>query len=60
MEKYEIRKEFIKLKNKGHSYSRCRKILKAKLDYETTASLAKKSDNKNRNLEDLPRKPNKI
>ncbi|MFC1682182.1 DDE-type integrase/transposase/recombinase [Nanoarchaeota archaeon] len=34
MKKELIRKEFFKLKLKGHSYNQCRKILKAKYDYE--------------------------
>ncbi len=34
MKKEEIRKLFFKLKLKGHSYNQCRKILKAKYDYE--------------------------
>jgi len=33
MKKEEIRKEFFKLKNKGHSYSQCTKILKAQFGY---------------------------
>lgn len=37
MKKEEIRKEFFKLKNKGHSYSQCRKILRVQFNYETTA-----------------------
>ena len=34
MKKEEIRKEFFKLKSKGHSYNQCGIILKAKYDYE--------------------------
>ncbi len=34
MKKEEVRKEFFKLKNKGHSYSQCVKILKAQFGYE--------------------------
>ena len=37
MKKEEIRKEFFKLRIKHHSYSQCRKILKAQFNYETTA-----------------------
>ena len=33
MEKFEIRKEFFKLRNKGHSYSQCKSILRAKHNY---------------------------
>lgn len=36
MKKEEIRKEFFKLKNKGHSYSQCRKLLKSLFNFETT------------------------
>lgn len=36
MKKEEIRKEFFKLKLKGHTYQQCRKILKAKYSYEVT------------------------
>jgi len=34
MKKEKIRKEYFKLRIKGHSYSQCRIILKAKFDYE--------------------------
>ena len=34
MKKQKIRKEFFKLKSKGHSYNQCRKILKATFDYD--------------------------
>lgn len=34
MKKEEIRKEFFKLKLKGHSYNQCRKILKVKHNYD--------------------------
>jgi hypothetical protein len=37
MKKEEARKEFFKLKNKGHSYSQCRKILLAQFGFETTS-----------------------
>lgn len=42
MEKYEIRKEFFKLKFKGHSYSVCRRILKAKFGYDVTVRTLKR------------------
>ena len=64
MNKYESRKEFIRLKNKGHSYSQCRKILKAKFGYEvTTRTLIrwlKRFDKGEWNLEDSSRRPKKI
>ena len=37
MKKEEIRKEFFKLRIKGHSYSQCRKILLAQFGYEVTS-----------------------
>lgn len=42
MKKELIRKEFFKLKNKGHSYSQCRIILKAKHNYEITIRTLKR------------------
>ena len=42
MKKEEIRKEFFKLKHKGHSYSQCRKLLKAKCSYEVTIRTLKR------------------
>ena len=36
MKKEEIRKEFFKLRIKQHSYSQCRRILKAKHNYDIT------------------------
>jgi hypothetical protein len=37
MKKEEARKEFFKLKNRGHSYSQCRKILLVQFGFETTS-----------------------
>jgi hypothetical protein len=37
MEKHEIRKEFFKLRTKGHSYSQCRKIILAQFGFEVTS-----------------------
>ena len=63
MDKYQIRKEFIKLRNKGHSYSQCRRILVAKYSYPVTVRTLmrwiKKFDN-NWDLEDKSRKPKTI
>jgi transposase InsO family protein len=42
MKKDEIRKEFFKLKNKGHSYSQCRVILKAKYNFDITTRTLKR------------------
>ena len=65
MKKELIRKEFFKLKFKGHSYSQCRIILKAKYNYETTARTLKRWMSRldkcdNWDLKDESRKPNKI
>jgi transposase-like protein len=37
MKKEEVRKEFFKLRIKGHSYSQCAKILRVQFSYETTS-----------------------
>jgi hypothetical protein len=42
MEKEEIRKELFKLRNNGNSYNQCRKILKARFDYECTIRTLKR------------------
>ncbi|MFH0833311.1 MAG: DDE-type integrase/transposase/recombinase, partial [archaeon] len=65
MEKALIRKEFFKLKLKGHSYSQCRIILKAKYDYKTTTRTLKRWMNRldnydSWNLKDESRKSKTI
>ena len=65
MEKEQIRKEFFKLKLKGHSYSQCRIIIKTKYNYETTTRTLKRWMNRLDNcdswdLKDKSRKPKKI
>ena len=64
MKKLEIRKEFFKLKNKGHSYTQCRSILKALYGYETTTRTlkrwVKKFDSEEWNLADKSRRPHTI
>jgi len=65
MKKELIRKEFFKLKLKGHSYNQCRIILKAKYNYETTTRTLKRwmsrLDNcENWDLKDESRKPKVI
>jgi len=65
MKKEIVRKEFIKLKNKGHSYSQCRIILSAKYDYGTTIRTLKRWMSRLDNcddwdLKDNSRRPNKI
>jgi transposase InsO family protein len=42
MRKEEIRKEFFKLKNKGHSYAQCRWILRAQFGYDLTTRTLKR------------------
>lgn len=64
MKKEEVRKEFFKLKNKGFSYSQCKKILRGKFVYEvsirTLKRWVKRLDEGEWNLQDLSKKPNKI
>jgi putative transposase len=64
MEKHEIRREFFKLKNKGHSYAQCRSILRAKYDYSTTVRTLKRwitrLDKGNWDLQDSSTKPKTI
>jgi transposase InsO family protein len=62
MKKEEIRREFFKLKNKGHSYVQCRRILKAKYEYEvntrTLKRWIKRLDLGNWDLKDKSTRPN--
>ena len=65
MKKELIRKEFFKLKLKGHSYNQCRKIIKVKYDYEVHNRTLQRWMNKldyddNWNLKDNSRKPKTI
>jgi transposase-like protein len=64
MNKEEIRKEFFKLKNKGHSYSQCRKMILAQFGYDVTArTLQRWSERLNKtewDLKDFSRKPKTI
>jgi len=64
MEKEQIRKEFYKLKIKGHSYSQCRKIILAQFGYEVTARTLQRWERKIRttewNLMDSSRRPKTI
>ena len=52
MKKALIRKEFFKLKLKGHSYNQCRKILFVKYNFETTNRTLKRWMNRLNNCED--------
>jgi len=64
MEKEEIRKEFFKLRIKGHSYSQCRKILLAQFGYNVTVRTLFRWNNTLNptewNLMDKSRRPKKI
>lgn len=64
MKKEEIRKEFFKLKNKGFSYTQCKRILKAKFEYEvnirTLKRWVKRLDEGNWDLSDKSQRPHKI
>src|SRR4030067_1329996 len=64
MKKEEIRKEFFKLKFKGHSYNQCRKILSAKYNYEVHNRTLQRWEEKLRktewDLKDKSRKPKTI
>lgn len=64
MKKEEIRKEFFKLRIKHHSYNQCRKILKAKFDYEinkrTLQRWTKLLNETEWNLKDKSKRPKTI
>lgn len=61
MKKEKIREEFFKLRIKHHSYNQCRKILRAKFDYEVTKRTlmrwSKRLNETEWNLKDKSRKP---
>jgi len=64
MKKEEIRKEFFKLRIKHHSYNQCRKILKAKFNYEVASRTLQRWDERLRktkwNLKDSSKRPKRI
>lgn len=64
MKKEEICKEFFKLKNKGFSYSQCKRILKAQFEYEVAVRTLKRWKNRlefqSWDLFDKSRRPNRI
>jgi len=64
MKKEEIRKEFFKLRIKGHSYNQCRKLLLALFGFETTTRTLKRWEKKSKseewNLRDNSTKPKTI
>jgi len=64
MDKYEVRREFFKLKYRNHSYSQCRRILRAKFGYEVTVRTlkrwVKRFEGTEWDLEDRSRRPHTI
>ena len=64
MKKEDIRKEFFKLRVKGHSYSQCRKILFTQFSYEvSTRTLQRWNERLNKtewDLSDKSKRPKKI
>src|SRR3989344_1187454 len=64
MEKYEIRKEFFKLKIKGHTNNQCRKILLVQFSYEVCKRTLQRWNGKlnkdNWDLRDKSKKPKTI
>ncbi len=64
MEKEEIRKEFFKLRIKGHSYSQCKKLLIVLFKYNVSVRTLKRWEKKLKtnewDLKDKSRKPKKI
>lgn len=64
MKKYEIRKEFFKLKFEGHSYSVCRRLLKTlycfEVEVRTLKRWVKRLDKGDWDLLDKSRRPKKI
>ena len=64
MRKEEIRKEFFKLKIKGHSYAQCRKLILAQYGYEVRARTLQRGERKlrisNWDLMDESRRPKTI
>ena len=65
MKKEIIRKEFFKLKSKGHLYNQCRKILKVKYDYEAHNRTLQRwmfnlDHNEDWNLKDNSKRPKTI
>lgn len=63
MKKHDIRKEFFKLKNKGHSYTQCVRILKAMYGFETTTRTLKRWSQRldgGWDLQDKSRRPHVI
>jgi len=63
MKKEEIRKEYFKLRTKGHTNNQCRIILKAKYNYEVNIRTLRRWTNKlnqgNWDLKDKSKRPKK-
>lgn len=65
MKKTELRKEFLKLRIKGHSYNQCKKLLKTFFESEISTRTLKRWEKKNKtdlnwDLTDKSRKPKTI
>lgn len=64
MKKEEVRREFFKLRNKGHSYSQCKSILLAKYEYECSIRTLKRwtirLNDRNWDFQDLSRRPHTL
>jgi putative transposase len=64
MKKEDIRKEFLKLKNKGHSYSQCRKIIFSLYNYEISSRTLQRWNERfmktEWDLKDKSKRPKKI
>ena len=64
MKKEEVRKEFFKLRNKGHSYAQCRKILGGTNNFKVTIRTLKRWNRRleegNWDLLDKSKKPHTI
>ena len=64
MKKEEIRKEFFKLRIKGHSYNQCKKLLLVLSGFETTTRTLKRWEKKSKleewDLKDNSTKPKTI
>lgn len=64
MEKHEIRKEFFKLRSRGHSYSACKRIIRAQFNYSVTTRTLKRWNKRletgSWNLMDESRRPHRI
>lgn len=64
MDKIQIRKAFFLLKNKGHSYNQCRRLLRAEFEYKVTVRTLKRwsatLNQGNWDLQDKSKRPHNI